>query len=365
MLKFSFNEKVTDDTRATLIEGLTTLVKMSINKKADENRLFKKYSVIEEDYAELNSSLVQKILAYSKEQANLPEAINVTTKDGLARAFTNSDFEWNFFSIQTTVLGLILADTEAVEAMDFLNIYTVGLADSMTFEVGSKALYDVEDTTYGNTVTRARKHFAQPITIVPSPKQASVQFDFIQMVTSNYDFGAEMAKIVLSVRAKQYQDAIDLIFDETPLVGTPFYKATFNKANYTELADRLTGVNNAPVIAHASRRAFADASETVTTGFTVQDELIKRTFIADLFNVPSRVIGQAVNTSSSAYNFRVPNDKILLLSTLGDKPVKMVQEDYMHVELEDGKNIKNRTYKYIYSYNMGLVLNSAYGIQSV
>jgi len=364
MLRFSFNEQ-NDDTRATLIEGLTTLTKLAINKKADNNELLNRYSVVEEDYSELNRSLIEKILTYSKEQANLPEAINVLTKDGLARAISNDSFEWNFFSIQTQVLGVLLADTEVTEAMDFVNTYTVGLADSMTFDVGNKALYDVEDTTYGNTVTRPRKHFAQPITIVPSPKQASVQFDYIQMVTSNYDFGAEMAKIILSIRAKQYKDAITLIFDETPLTATPFYKATFNKANYTELADRLTAVNNAGVIAHATRRTFSDASDLTTNGFAVQDELVKKTYIQDLFGVPSRILGQAVDTSNASYGFRVPNDKILLLSTIGDKPIKMVQEDYMHVELAEGKNIKNRVYKYIYSYNMGLVTSSAYGIQEV
>jgi DNA-binding transcriptional ArsR family regulator len=365
MLKFSLNETSNDDKRALIVEALSTLVKMGINKKAETTKLLNKYSVVEEDYAQLNASVIEKVLSYSKEQSNLPEAINVLTKEGLTRAMTNKDFEWNFFSIQAVVLQNILADTEVLEAMDFVNAYTVGLGDSMTFEVGSKALYDVEDTSYGNKVTRPRKHFAQPITIVPSPKQASVQFDFIQMVTSNYDFGAEMAKIVLSIRAKQYQDAVDMVFNTTPLTGTPFYKATFNKVNYTELADRLQAVNNSPVIAHASRRAFADASEVVTTGFTVQDELTKKTYIADLYNVPSRILGQAVDTSNASYTFRVPNDKILLLSTIGDKPIKLVQEDYMEIELSEGKNIKNKVYKYIYSYNLGLVLNSAYGIQEV
>jgi DNA-binding transcriptional ArsR family regulator len=264
MLKFSLNETSNDDKRALIVEALSTLVKMGINKKAETTKLLNKYSVVEEDYAQLNASVIEKVLSYSKEQSNLPEAINVLTKEGLTRAMTNKDFEWNFFSIQAVVLQNILADTDVLEAMDFVNAYTVGLGDSMTFEVGSRALYDVEDTSYGNKVTRPRKHFAQPITIVPSPKQASVQFDFIQMVTSNYDFGAEMAKIVLSIRAKQYQDAVDMVFNTTPLTGTPFYKATFNKANYTELADRLQAVNNSAVIAHGSRRAFADASEVVT-----------------------------------------------------------------------------------------------------
>ena len=365
--KFSQAHPANDD-RKTLVDGLSTLAKMALNKQSgDQNSLTTKYSVTDVDYNKLNETTKEKALTYSAKQAMIPEAVNVLTKSGLSQAFQNSTFEWNFFSIQTEVLGMLLADTEVGEILRFVNMSTVGLGDSKTFEIGSRALYDVEDTTYGNTVTRPRKHFAQPLTIKPSPKEASVQFDVIQMLTSNYDFGAEMAKIVLSIRAAQYQAAVNILFDTTPLVGTPFYSATFNKVNYTTMADVLEAVNGTGITAFASRRTWADASETVTTGFTVLDELVKKTYIADLYNVPAQILSQSVDTSTASFSFRVPNDKIVLMPNAGDKPVKIVGEDYVVVKLNDGDNIsiQNRVHKYFYSYGIGLVTSTAYGIQEV
>jgi len=369
MMTYKFSQAVTgDDDRKTLIDGLSALAKMALNKEFKEsNSLVTKYSVTDVDYNALNEKIKEKTLTYAAKQSMIPEAIDVLTPSGLAQAFSNSNFEWNFFSIQTQVLGMLLADTEVGEILRFVNMSIVGLGDSKTFEIGSRALYEVEETTYGNTVTRPRKHFAQPLTIKPSPKEASVQFDVIQMLTSNYDFGAEMAKIVLSIRAAQYQAAVNIMFDETPIVATPFYKAAFNKANYTDLADLLQAVNGTGVTAFASRRAWADVSATVTTGFTVQDELVKKSYIADLYNVPAQILTQSVDTNNATFAFRVPNDKIIVMPNMGDKPVKIVGEDYVRVKLNDGDNnsIQNRVYKYIYSYGIGLVTSTAYGIQEV
>lgn len=362
-MKYNFDAEVGEGQE--LVSSLTTLTKMALNKKAGKNMFAKKYSVVEEDYKALNDVLKEKCLTFSAKQSGIDSTVDVLTKRGLVSAFSNSNFEFHFFSIQTATLAVLLADTEVEAMAGFINLNTVGLGDSMTFDIGTKALYDVEDTSYGNNVTRPRKHFKQTVTVAPTPKECSVQFDVVQMLTANYDFGAEMAKVVLSIRTKQYQDAVDVLYAGAPLVGTPFYSAIFNKANYSALGDRVEGVNGGMPRSYASRAAYAEASDTVTTGFMVQDELVKKTYIGDLFGIPSVIIPQAVDTSDASFGFRVPNDKIIV--TTGNAPVQMVQEDYVHVLFDDGakKNVMSISYKYIFSYTVALVSGNPYGIQEV
>lgn len=363
---FSQAENLNEDARL-LVESLSTLTKMNLNKQHNQTSIINKYTVVEEDYPMLNKTTKEKLLTYSAKASNVESTCDVLTKEGLTRAFTNKDFEWHFFSIQTIVLKEVLAITETNDIMRFVDVKPVGLGDSATWFAKGKALYDVEETSYGNNVTRPRKQYFQPLTLAPTPKHASVQFDVVQMLTSNYDFGAEMAKIVLSVRAKQLQDCIDEIFKVANVSSTVFYKSTFNKANYTELADRLEAVVGAGVTAYGSRRAFADMSDTVTTGFTVQDEIIKKSYIADLFGVPSQIFPQSVDTSTSSFTFRVPADRVVLLPNAGDKPVKMAQEDYVNVVLTNGddNSISNRVYEYTFSYAVKLITDTPYGIQEV
>lgn len=368
MNKFSFNATVeNDEARELIVSGLTSLTKASLAKNTEYGIFVKKYSVGDFDYEGYNATVKEKIVKYCAEKAGIADVVDVSTRKGLVKAFGNSDFEWNFFAIQTEVLGTLMADVEVEQAMGFVNLTNVGFGDSKTFYVGSKALYDVEEASYGNRVTRPRKQFKQPITIVPSAKEASVQFDVVQMLTANYDFGAEMAKIIVSIRAKQYQDAIDILFDSTPLAGTPFYKAAFNLANYTTLAEVVGAVNGTGITAYGTRSAFRTASATVTTGFATLDEINKQSFISDLYGVPTRILEQAVDTGSASFSFRVPNDAVVVMSNTGEKPIKIVQEDYFDVKLQDGNsgNIATKVYKYIFSYGIGLATSAPYGYQTI
>lgn len=365
-MKFAFNENVMSDAQE-LVDGLTTLTKMALNKKAKTHKLAKVYSVIEEDYQELNKTLKEKCLTYSAKQAQIDSVVNVLEKKGLAQAMSNPVFEWNFFSIQTQTLGVLLADTEVDAMAGLVDLHVVGLGDSMTFDIGTKALYDVEDAAYGTNVTRPRKHFKQPVTIAPRAKEASVQFDIVQMLVGNYDFGAEMAKIVLSIRTKQYQDAVTAVYTASPLAGTPFVVGTFNLTNYTELAERVGAVNNTGAFALGTRGAYRAAANGITTGFAVQDEILKSGMITDQWGVPTSIIEQSVDTSSAAFDFRVPNDKILVLGAGVNAPVQMVQEDYVSVVFEEGskKNVMTRVYKYTFSYELSVISGNPYGIVTV
>jgi len=366
VIKYSFDNVIEDESQV-LVEGLVSLTKMALNKKAKDNKLAKMYSISDENYDELNKSTKEACLTYSAKQAGIDTVVDVMTRKGLSRALQNDSFEWNFFSIQTATLGVLLADTEVRAMEGFVQLHTVGLGDSLTLDIGTKALYDVEEASYGNNVTRPRKHFKQPVTITPTPKEASVQFDVVQMLTNNYDFGAEMAKIVLSIRSKQYQDSVELLFTGTPLVGTPFYEPSFNLANYTNLAELVSAVNNTTATAYGTRSAYRTASANVTTGSATLDEINKTGFITDLWGVNSRIIEQSVDSSTPAFAFRVPADKLLIIGNSVGAPVQLVQEDYVSVIMEDGakKNIMTKVYKYIYSYTVAAVSGNPYGIIEV
>ena len=367
MIKYNFTDTNTNEDHQTIVESLTTLAKIALSREFSDysNVLAKNYSASTENYDELNQRTKEKLLVYSAQQAGINDKVNVLTKEGLSRALLNQAFEWNFFAVQTQTLGTLLSDTEVRAMQGFVGLTTVGLGDSKTFYMGTKALYNVEDAAYGNGVTRPRKHFKQPVTITPSPKEASVQFDVVQMLTNDYDFGAEIAKIVVSIRTKQYQDAVDLLYTGTPILGTPFVSASFNLTNYTTLADRLSAVNGSAPIAFATRGAYRAMGATITTGLSTLDEINKQSFVSDLFGVPSRIIEQSVNTSNGNFAFRVPSTKVILIA--GAAPIQMVQENYVSVVNQDGsnKNVASKVYAYTFSYGIDFASGDPYAIQTI
>jgi len=350
-----------------LVQGLTTLTKMGINKyHYDRGEILASQFSCGEDYNELNQSTKQSILAYCAEKAGFNPDM-VKTKKGLLKAFSNPTFEWEYFAIQTEALNNVNADNEVEDVMIAAQISTIGLGDSKTFEIDSKSLYDVQENSYGNNVSRFQQQFKSSITLTPTPKIARIDFDVTQMATIGYDFGKEMAKIAMSFRTKMYVDIVTALYDATSH-PTPFVEATFAKTPYMELADRVSATNGSVgVTAFGTRVAFGKMSDTVDSGFNTLDELNRNGFIGNLYNVRSVLFDQSVNSNTADYEFRVPNDKVILLSSASDRPIKMVREGNIEVDLKDGRNssLSRRVYTYKDSWTVGVATQAIFGIQSV
>jgi hypothetical protein len=101
--------------------------------------------------------------------------------------------------------------------------------------------------------------------------------------------------------------------------------------------------------------------------FGVSEEFVKNGFVRDLYGVNAMELRQAVNSNSSSYTFKVPDDKILLLTPATDKPVKVVMEGQTFVIADDGRTnaINLKTYKYRQAWATKIATQSAYAIQAV
>ena len=347
-----------------LIDSAVETTKMAMHRYYGQNFLSIKH-FSNEDYKALNDNTHKSIIKYCAERSNLIDQ-NFESADAMVSAFANPMFESLYFAIITEALKAVNADNEVEQIMVCANVVDVNLGDSKSFEIESKALFKVQDGAYGNNVTRYNQQYKSSITVTPKPKVAAVAFDVTQMVAYGYDFGKMMAKIAMSFRTQMYVDVINTVFT-TSFSTTPFYEATFAKETYMELADRVRAANSADVSAFGTRVAFGAMSNTVTTGFATIDEMNKTGFIGNLYNVRSVLLDQAIDSSVATADFRLPNDKVLLMSSVGDKPVKLVKEGGVRVSQETGEldSLYKRVYKMFMSWDTGLATQAHYGIQVV
>jgi len=321
----------------------------------------------ENEYQQLNSLTYECILKYCAEKSGI-ENLDMNDKGAMLRAWANPQFSYWMFAIQTAIYQEVSSNNELSQALQMANVVGVGFGDSFTAEMDSLSLFQVQEGAYSNNVTRFQTQLRDAVTIVPKPKIAGVSFDVSQLNGVGYDFGKFMAKLVMSFRAKMYQDIVDVIYTVANVSSTVFYSAAFAKTTYITLAERLKGAAGAGVEAYGTWIALADASDNVTTGYTVQDELIKTSIISNLYGVPVNIVDQAVNSNSAAFTLRVPNDRFLLLANRGDKPVKLVKENgTMQVILKDGINapLQERIYIYKDSWKAQYASQCPYAIQVI
>lgn len=347
-----------------LVQSLYTLTKMGIDRYHSDNFLATKYSC-SENYDVLKDAVKDKYIKFCADRADLP--FEIKTKEDIVKAFSNPTFEWQFFAIQTEALNRVNADNEVEDVLKLATIDTVGIGDSKSYEINSKSLYQVQEGSYGNNVSRFQRQYKSSITLTPEPKICRISFDVMQIMGIGYDFGRELAKVAMSFRTRMYKDAVEAIYSVTTL-PTIFNLGTFAKSTYMQLADRVNSANgNVGVTAYGTRVAFGEASDTVSSGFATQDEINKTGFIGNLFNVRSMLLNQAVDSTTNGYAFQVPNDKLILLSDVSDRVCKIVREGSIMVETEEGKtnSLYNRIYTYKDSWQVGLATQAIYGVVSV
>ena len=334
----------------------------------DSGLLISQYAVDYDKWItnEVKQAFVNKLYTYCSNKAGMSN-FDHNNKEHLVLAFSNPMFEWHLMSIITQTINTVNADNEMEDIMLVANVVNVGMGDSLTQEIESKALYNVQKHSYGNNKSRYQAHLKSPITIKPEPNSASVTFDVIQMTAINFDWGKQVAKIASSFRTQLYQDVVSVIFTTSNVSGTPFYKDTFAKSTYSGMADQLEAANSSPVTAYGTRTAFVSMSDSVDTGYTTLDEINKTGFIANLYGVRTQVLKQAVDSNTSSLTVRVPTNKVLLLSSTGDRPAKVAKESNLQVKAEDGLNtaLYRRVYTMIDSWKVALATQAAYGIQMV
>lgn len=366
MAKFNFsvNSQIADNDGQMIVENLTKLTRMAIDKYNNKNFLYTQYTC-SDNYNELEADVKKAIIKYCAEKSGLSH-YNFDSKDALGRAFTKHDFAWTFFDIQTQALNAVQADNELEDALKLANIVTVSAYDSISFEIGGKNQYEVQDGQWSNNVSRYQGELKSSVTLAPLPKIAKVEIDVVQMLANNYDFGKHMAKIAMSFRTKMYIDIVNEIYTVTN-VPSAFHESSFAKTSYAELADRIAAANSAGVMALATRSAWMSAANTVANGFSTQDEINKTGFIGNLYGVSSSVLDQVVDSNSASYSFRVPNDRIILLSAIGDRPVKVAKGGNIMVtdEIAQTGSLYNRVYSYQDAWDLAIATQGHYGIQEV
>ena len=129
------------------------------------------------------------------------------------------------------------------------------------------------------------------------------------------------------------------------------------------------------VTAYGTLPAFNKMGVLATTnyGFESQDQMLRDGYLGHAYGIDNVVIDQFTDlqqpfTNTSAPTLRgIPNDRVLLLSSVADKPVKLVRENFIRVDVKDAKDGSQyrQNYEYFMSFYAGVATQANYGIQSV
>ena len=369
------NFSAQDETAEVIKNNLVKLAKYAMNNDSRYKRVaelsFSNEKI--DNYEELNLKAKTALLKYAAEKAQIKE---ISTKADVINAFSNPMFQTVFNSIIVDSLQSIVLKSRPEQIYRLANVSDVEVGDSETWEIDPKGLSIAQRTSYTTNVTFLDSYAITPITITPKPYSIGTTMDYIRILANNYDMGREIARVAASLLFAQLKLIVDSIYAIANVQGTPFYQANWNAANYVQMIDDIKMLNGgADVTAYGTTVAFSKMGVLATTnyGFQSQDEIIRNGFLGRAYGVDNVVLDQFTDlsqpfTTASANTLRtIPNDRVILLSSVGDKPVKLVREDFIRVKVKEPKDgsLYRSNYEYFMSFDAAIATQANYGIQVV
>ena len=322
------------------------------------------------EYAKENHDVKRAILNFCADSCSMQHPAE---KKDLIRLFSNTTFESMFNSIIAEIQSVVMVRAQSPQIMAMANVVNVDAGDSYTWEIDTKGLPVVQRASYTSNLSLLDGYAMQGITITPIPYTVGTHIDYIRMLANDYDFGREMARVYQAFMYHQTTLIANSIFSAT---ATPaaLYKATWNSNDYVKMSEVISAYNNANgVTAYGTRTAWNAIGALATAGgFTTRDQYIENGFLQKVYGVDSVLVENTASLSApiaatlANVALGVPTNMIVMLSNVGDKPVKLVRENYVRVQRDDQNagSLNRIAYKYFMSYDVGIATGAHFAVQN-
>lgn len=365
-----------DTAEQTIKNSLVKVAKYAMNHDSKMNKMADKtFALVDNeisDYNTENEKAKLALLAFCAEKAGIKK---IETNADVINAFSNPVFASIYNSIIVDVLNSIVLRSRPEQIFRLANVDSVDVGDSKTYTIETKGLPVAQRSSYTTNVTFLDSYANSSLTITPKPYSIGTTLDYIRVLANDYDMGRELARIAYALLYAQLRLIVEEIYSIAPVQDTPFYQSTWNAANYIQMIDDLKMLNGgADVTAYGTLPAFNAIGAIATTnyGFQSQDEMIREGFLGRAYGVDNVVIDQFTDlsrpfTTANAPTLRaIPNDRIILLSAVDDKPVKLVRENFVHVKIKEPTegSLYRENYEFFMSFDAAIVTQANYGIQS-
>lgn len=323
------------------------------------------------DYASDNQKYKHSILNFCADQCGIRRP---DSDRGVRMAFANVAFESLFNSIISEIQSGVMVRAQSPALMAMCNVVNVDAGDSYTWEIDTKGLPVVQRASLTTNMALRDSYSMTPITITPIPYVAATVIDYIRVLANDFDFGREMARVYQAHLYKQTSLVASAIFSTT---ATPaaLYQATWNGNNYVKMAEVLSSLNNgAGVTSYGTRTAWNSIGALATTGgYSTKDRFIENGYLQKIYGIDSVLVENAADLSAplastlASVSLAVPTNLIVMLSGVGDKPVKLVRENYVRIQKDDQNagSLNRLSYKYFMSYDVGLATQAHFAVQNV
>lgn len=369
-----FSGITSDNDAKVIVDNFVEVGLTAMSRDYASSGLVSKFAMDPAEYNKKNNEVRTAILKYCGAKAGIGE---ITETRHILNAFDNATFESIYNAIFTESLLGVMTKTDSNAISVFANIDTVDVGNSLTYEIETKGLPIAQRNSYNSNVTFLDGVAKTAVTVTPKVYSTGTAVDVIRMLKGDIDMGKELARVAMSILYRQYALCVNQVANTKLITSTPLYRSTFTAENYVLTISYLQALNNAGVRAYGTLPALNKLGATATTsyGFATQDEVLRLGFLSVAYGIPHVILNQATDGSApigasdtdAQKIMLIPNNMVFLLADVGDKPVKLVRENYIRVMNTPANNnsINRREYQYFMAFDAAIATQAHFAIQGL
>lgn len=267
------------------------------------------------------------------------------------------------FEIIEETLEVLVAEGLDNQFQDLAETRNLSLGDQNEFHIPDTNLFPVSVTADGNGNVRRQRIGDDKIVTVPTRTYTvKVYEEFNRFLAGRINWAEMVNRVSRSFTNKLKNDVYTAIYNSfDDLSSTYGISAQYDEATLTELAQHIEAATDSDVIVFGTKAALAKITPS-TISDRMRDEKNETGYYGVVNGIELREVKQSHKIGTD--EFAIDNDFLLVVPTLEDKMVKVVNEGEAFMQEQAGGQTADMSMEYLYGMKMGVSVIPAakYGI---
>jgi len=265
-----------------------------------------------------------------------------------------------FFEIIEEILTPLVIEGIEDQFASFAEVRNLAWGDTNVFHVPNTELFQVATVADGNgNVRRQRIHNGQ-FTVDVQTKAIKIYEELYRFLAGRIDWVGLVNKVAKSYVQEVANDVYTTLYNSfDQLKATYKASAAFDEDTLLEMAQHVEAATGAEVMILGTKKALAKVAPAVV-GDASRDDRNRIGYYGVFNGISLQEIKQAHKPGTDA--FAINDDFLLVVPTLDDKMVKIVNEGDALIEEGQATADKTKEYEFIMKSGIACVPSARYGI---
>lgn len=292
-------------------------------------------------FAEKEKNVNRLVMGAIKEISGCNYDTSLVSAESMA---SNPMFRWAAMAVRDALVDMILPDFIDPAVGLYTETRNGAMGDTFKFDIESNEVFIASKAGRNIRTTEFQREEIGQRSIVPFNHSVAVAVDWFKVACGKASLAKYLYKAALALEEAMTNDVVGAFTTAMTEVNTSGaaklkvagYASSSDDSKIMELVDTVTAWNNAPAMFLGTRvAAHKLLPKNAGTRIEIDSNYVKVGYLDTIFDTKVAIMKNYAKYGATDYSLSLPNDRIYVVSTAGQKPVKLCLEGATHSNSQD------------------------------